>query len=123
MRRHRPIGAVDLGIVNEALLTPLFKLSGTSNLGMPPKKRNNPHMRPGPVELLRPGRLRIRQVRGAEHGDGNLRLADFASGGIGDPYRFARIIDERLVTRDMMLAAITGVSRRSNPRSRSQNRL
>src|SRR5450631_2427049 len=62
-------------------------------------------MRAGPVrELLRPGRLRIRQVRGAEHSDENLRLADFASGGIGDSYPLARVIDERLVTRDMMLA-------------------
>ncbi len=40
VRRHRAVGSVDLGIVNEAFWTPLFRLSGTSSFGAPPKKRN-----------------------------------------------------------------------------------
>ena len=85
-------------------MTPLFRLSGTSSFGTPPKKRN---MRTcAPVQsgkLLRPGRLGIGEVRGAEHGDENLRLADFAGRRIGDPDPLARIVHERLVAGDMVL--------------------
>ena len=43
-------------------------------------------MRAGPVrQLLRPARLGIGEVRGAEHANENLRLADFARRRIGDP--------------------------------------
>jgi hypothetical protein len=62
-------------------------------------------MRANPIrQLLRPGRLCVSQVRGAEHGDENLRLVDLAGGGIDNPDPLARIIDERLVPGDMMLA-------------------
>ena len=87
------------------MLTPLFRLSGTSSFGAPPKKRN---MRTcAPVQsgnCLRPGRLGVGEVRGAEHADENLRLADFARRRIGDPDPLARIVDERLLPGDVVLA-------------------
>ena len=58
------------------------------------------HMRAGPVrQLLRPGRLGVGEVRGAEHADENLRLADFARRRIDDADPLARIVDERLARR------------------------
>ena len=62
-------------------------------------------MRAGPVrQLLRPGRLGVGEVRGAEHADENLRLADFARRRIDDADPLARIVDERLFSGDMVLA-------------------
>ena len=59
----------------------------------------------GPVrQSLRPGRLGIGEVRGAEHADENLRLADFARRRIDDADPLARIIHERLFPGDMVLA-------------------
>ena len=40
MRRHGPVGPVDLGIVEGGLVDPALRLSGTSSFGAPPKKRN-----------------------------------------------------------------------------------
>ena len=63
------------------------------------------HVGANPIrQLLRPGRLGIGEVRGAEHGHKNLRLADFTRRRIGDPDPFARVIHERLVPSDMVLA-------------------
>ena len=62
-------------------------------------------MRAGPVrQALRPGRLGVGEVRGAEHADENLRLADLAGFRIGDPDPLAGIVHERLLAGDMMLA-------------------
>ena len=62
-------------------------------------------MRAGPIrQLLRPRRLGIGEVRGAEHADENLRLADFARRRISDPDPLARIVHERLLAGDMVLA-------------------
>ena len=59
----------------------------------------------GPVrQSLRPGRLGVGEVRSAEHADENLRLADFARRRIDDADPLARIVDERLVSSDMVLA-------------------
>ena len=59
----------------------------------------------GPVgQLLRPGRLGIGEVRGAEHADENLRLADLSGRRIGDPDPLAQIVDERLLPGDVVLA-------------------
>ena len=61
-------------------------------------------MRAGPVrQRLRPGRLGVGEVRGAEDADENLRLADLSRGRIGDPDPFARIVDERLLPGDVVL--------------------
>jgi hypothetical protein len=53
---------------------------------------------------LRPGRLGVGEVRGAEHADEYLRLANLAGFRIGDPDPLAGIIYKRLVAGDMMLA-------------------
>jgi hypothetical protein len=98
MRRHRAAGAVDLRVVEEASLTPLFRLSEISSSGAPPKKRNMRTLGAGPVrERLRPGRLGIGEVRGAEHADEDLRLADLSRRRIGDPDPRAPIVDEGLL--------------------------
>ena len=87
------------------MLTPLLRLSGTSSFGAPPKKSEHAHVGAGPVrQRLRPGRLGIGEVRGAEHADENLRLADFARRRIDDADPLARIVHERLFPGDMVLA-------------------
>ena len=105
MRRHRAVGAVDLGIVERGLVDPALQIVGNQQLRRAAEKAEHAHVRAGPVrQLLRPGRLGIGEVRGAEHGDENLRLADFARRRIDDPDPLARIIDERLFPGDMVLA-------------------
>ena len=49
-------------------------------------------------------RLGIGEVRGAEHTDENLRLADLSRRRIGDPDPLARVVDERLLPGDVVLA-------------------
>ena len=86
-------------------MTPLFRLSGTSSFGTPPKKRNMRTCAP-----VQSGNVCVQvasaigEVRGAEHADEDLRLADFARRRIGDPDPLARIVDERLFPGDMVLA-------------------
>ena len=105
MRRHRAIGPVDFGIIERGLVDAALQIVGNEKPRRAAEKPEHAHMGAGPIrQLLRPGRLRISEVRGAEHGDENLRLADFAGRGIGDPDLLARIIDKRLVPGDMVLA-------------------
>ena len=62
-------------------------------------------MSAGPVRQgLRPCRLGVGEIRSAEHADENLGLADFARRRIDDADPLARIVDERLVSSDMVLA-------------------
>jgi hypothetical protein len=80
MRRHRAIGAVDLGVIEGSLVDAALQIVGNQQLRRAAEKAEHAHMRAGPVrQLLRPGRLGISEVRGAEHADENLRLADFAA--------------------------------------------
>jgi hypothetical protein len=104
MRRERAIGAVDLGIVERSLVDPALEIVGNQQARRPAEKPKHAHMRASPVrQLLRPGRLRIGQVRGAEHGDENLRLTDLPRGGVHDADALAGIVDENLVAGDMVL--------------------
>jgi hypothetical protein len=105
IRRHRAIGAVDLGIVERGLRDAALQIVGNQQLRRAAEKAEHAHMGADPIrQLLRPGRLGIGEVRGAEHADEYLRLADFAGGGIGDPDPLARIVHERLFPGDMVLA-------------------
>ena len=62
-------------------------------------------MRPDPVgQRLAPGRLGVGEARGAEHGDEDLGLAHHAGVGVDDRHLLARVVDEQLVARHMMLA-------------------
>ena len=105
MRRHRAVGAVDLGVVEGGLVDPALQIVGNQQLRRAAEEAEHAHMRAGPVrQRLRPGRLGIGEVRGAEHGDENLRLADLSRRRIGDPDPLARIVDERLLPGDVVLA-------------------
>ena len=98
MRRERAIGAIDLGVVERRLVDPALQIVGNQQPRRAAEKAEHAHMRAGPVrQLLRPGRLGIGEVRGAEHGDENLRLADLARGGVHDADALAGIVDEDLV--------------------------
>ena len=123
MRRHGPVGPVDLGIVEGGLVDPALQIVGNQQLRRAAEKAEHAHVGAGPVrQLLRPGRLGVGEIRGAEHANENLRLADFACHRIDDADPLARIVDKHLFPGDMVLAHHRS-SRRSNPRSRSQNRL
>ena len=105
MRRHRAVGAVDLGIVEGGLVDPALQIVGNQQLRRAAEKAEHAHVGAGPVrQRLRPGRLGIGEVRGAEHADENLRLADLSRRRIGDPDPLARIVDERLLPGDVVLA-------------------
>src|SRR5271165_2589394 len=76
-------------IVERGLVDPAFQIVGNQQLRRAAEKAEHAHVRAGPIrQLLRPRRLGIGEVRGAEHADENLRLADF----------------ERLLAGDMVLA-------------------
>ena len=81
MGRHRPVGAVDLGVVEGGLVDPALQVVGYQKLRRAAEKTELTHVRAGPVRhRLRPGRLGIGEVfEGAEHADENLRLADLFS--------------------------------------------
>jgi hypothetical protein len=79
IRRHRAVGAVDLGVVERGLADAALQIVRHKQLRRAAEKTEHAHMRADPVwQLLRPGRLRISEVRGAEHADENLRVANFA---------------------------------------------
>ena len=82
--------------------------SGTSSFGAPPKNRNMRTCAPvqsGSVCVqVAPGSQPRGEVRGAEHGDENLRLVDLSRYRIGDPDPLARIVDERLLPGEVVLA-------------------
>ena len=86
-------------------MTPLFRLSGTSNFGDAAEEAKHAHMRAGPIrQLLRPGRLGISEVRSAEHADKYLSLVDFARRRINNRDPLARVVHERLFSGDVVLA-------------------
>ena len=105
MRRHRAVGAVDLGVVERGLVDPALQIVGNQQLRRAAEEAEHAHVRAGPVrQFLRPGRLGVGEVRGAEHADEDLRLADLSRRRIGDPDPLARIVDERLLPGDVVLA-------------------
>ena len=60
-------------------VTPLLSWSGTIAAGTPPKYVEGPRVAPDPVgHLLRQRRLRVREVRRAEHRDEELDLDPLA---------------------------------------------
>ena len=64
-----------------------------------------PDVRGDPVrQRLGPGRFDVRIVRGAEHADEDLRLADLAGAAVDDRARVAAVVDEQLVAGAVHLA-------------------
>jgi hypothetical protein len=61
-------------------------------------------MRADPVRQgLGPGRLGVGKIRGAEHGDKNLGVADLASTSIYNGDLLAEVVEEHFVARRMVL--------------------
>ena len=87
------------------LVDPALQIVGNQQLRRAAEEAEHAHMRAGPVrQRLRPGRLGVGEVRSAEHADKNLRLTDLSRRRIGDPDPLARIVDERLLPGDVVLA-------------------
>jgi hypothetical protein len=80
-------------------MTPTVALSGTSSLGTPPIAAKALVWGGDPVaERLRPARLGVGEVRGAEDGDKDLRRPGFAGQSIDEyRHRVAGVVDEQLV--------------------------
>ena len=105
VRGHRPISPVDLGIVERGLGDAALQIVGNQKLRRAAEEAEHAHMRAGPVRQgLSPGCLGVGEVRGAEHADENLRLADLAGRRVDDCDPLAGIVDERLLAGDVMLA-------------------
>ena len=105
VRRHRGVAAVHLGVVERRLVDAALEIVRHQQARCRPVEPEHPDVRANPVrKALRPGCLGVGQVRGAEHGDEDLRHAHLAGERIGDRDLLAGIVDERLVTGDVGLA-------------------
>ena len=105
MRRHRAIGAIDFRVIERGLVDAALEVVGNQQLRGAPEEAEHEHVGAGPIgQLLRPRRLGVGEVRGAEHADEYLRLADFAGRRIDDGDPFAGIVHERFFAGHMMLA-------------------
>ena len=83
MGGHHPVAAVDLGVVERGLVDAALQIVGHDQARHAAEEAEHADMGADPVrQRLRPGRLGVGEVRGAEHGDEDLRLADFA--GVAD---------------------------------------
>src|SRR6185437_15903666 len=78
MRRHLGIGAVDLGVVKTGLDDGGLGIIRYQQMRNTADRLQGADMGVDPVgERLRPVRMRKSEARRAEHGDEDLRLADF----------------------------------------------
>ena len=104
VRGHHAIAAVDLRVVERGLVDPGLQIVGHDQARHAAEEAEHADMRADPVrQCLGPGRLGIGEVRGAEHGDEDLRLADLAGVRIDDGDLLAGVVDEDLVAGDMIL--------------------
>jgi hypothetical protein len=105
VRRHVGIGTVDLRIVKAGLDDRDLRVVRHQQTRHAAYRLEGMHMCADPVgEPLRPGRFRIGEVRGPEHCDEDLRLADFT----GEPIHHNRnavagVVDEQLLAGRMRL--------------------
>ena len=104
MGRHHAVAAVDLGVVERGLVDAALQVVRHDQARHAAEEAEHTHVRPDPVgQRLAPGRLGVGEARGAEHGDEDLGLAHHARVGIDDRHLLARVVDEHLVARRMML--------------------
>ncbi|HXZ17476.1 MAG TPA: hypothetical protein VEH77_16205 [Roseiarcus sp.] len=86
-------------------MTPALEIVGNEEPGRAAEEAEHPDVRASPVdELLRPSRLGVGEVRGAEHADEDLGFTDLTGRRIDDADPLAGIIHERLLAGDVMLA-------------------
>ena len=99
------IRGVDLRLVAVRPQHPALQVIRNDRARHPAEGLQGAHVAAQPVgSALRPGRLDMRQVRTAEHGDEDLRAAALARVPIDDRHRLAGVIDEELLPRQMVLA-------------------
>jgi hypothetical protein len=92
------IGRVEFGVVDSRrLLTPLFRLSGTSRAGTPPKNSKARHGCRPVRQRLAPGGFAVGVIRGAENGDEDGGLPNFAGQRVGDRHGRAGVIDKQFL--------------------------
>ena len=105
MRRHFGIGPIDLRIVKAGLDDGGLRIVRHKQLRDAVDRRERTHVGVDPVgERLRPAGVREGEARGAEHGDEDLRHADFPGEPVNDDRSpVARVIDEQPLARDMHL--------------------
>ena len=107
MRRHFGIGPIDLRIVKAGLDDGGLRIVRHEQLRDAADRLERTHMGVDPVgERLRPARVREGEARGAEHGDEDLRHADFPGEPVNDDRNpVARVIDEQPLARRHASAA------------------
>ncbi len=105
MRRHFGIGPIDLRIVKAGLDDGGLRIVRHKQLRDAADRLERAHMGVDPVgERLRPARVREGEARGAEHGDEDLRHADFPGEPVNDDRDpVARVIDEQPFARRVRL--------------------
>ncbi len=105
VRRHRSVGAVQLGIVERSLVDAALEIVRHQQSWCRPVEPEHPDMGTNPIrQTLRPAGLGIGEVRRAEHRDKDLRCAHLATERVDDRDPLAGIVDERLVPGDVGLA-------------------
>jgi len=106
MRRHLGIGPVDRRLVEARLDDGRLGVVRDNQPGNPADRLQRPRMGADPIgQPLRPGRLGIGEVRGAEHGDEDPGLPDLAGQPVDHHRRpVAGVIDEQLLAAGMGLA-------------------
>src|SRR5271157_423427 len=106
MGRHLGIGSVDLRVVEAGLDDSGFGVVRHDEFGNPADRLEGARMGVDPVgERLRPGRLGEGEARGAQHGDEDLRYADFAGEAVDDDrHAVAGVIDEQPLAGRVRLA-------------------
>jgi hypothetical protein len=83
--RHLGIGAGDLRVVEAGLDDGGFGVVGHNEFGNPADRLEGAHVGVDPVrQRLRPGRPGEGETGGAQHGDEDLRHADFAGEAVDD---------------------------------------
>ena len=105
VRCHLGVGAVEPRLEDAGLGDTGLKVVGHDDLGHAAEVAERAHLGTDPVgQRLRPGRLGVGEVGGAEHGDEDLRRSDLAAGGLDDLDRLTGEVDEHLLAGTMGLA-------------------
>jgi hypothetical protein len=123
MGGHLGVGAVDLGVVEAGPDDGGLRIVRHDEFGHAADRLEGAHMGVNPVgQRLRPGRLGEGEARGAQHGDEDLRHADFAGEPIdNDRNAVAGVIDEQPLAAACVWRIVTD-SVFSKARQSSQNR-
>jgi hypothetical protein len=105
VRRHLGVSAVDLRLVEAGLDHRDLGVVRHQQVRHPADRREGAGVRADPVcERLGPACLGIGEVRGAQHGDKNLRRTGLAGQPVDDHrHRVAGVIDKQLVAAGMGL--------------------